>query len=225
MLRFGDAEHPRLPGHSFQSGDPGNIIIGSASVRRIGLVLADDRPVALAGFHALFSRESNFRVLPHCRNGSEVVRTVIAHRPDVLLLSHEISPTGAEDVQLQTGSSQNLPEASRVGYKRRGSNDAGVALSRLPTREGPEPDAPLSPTRATVRAKIADGTLPTTMPVRMWAGKAQAPGRCVACEQSIEPGHVEYEPEFPDGKSLRFHYQCLEAWLSERSRAAQDGAA
>jgi DNA-binding NarL/FixJ family response regulator len=37
-------------------------------------------------------------VLPHCRTGRDVVRTVIAHRPDVVLLSRDISPTGAEDV-------------------------------------------------------------------------------------------------------------------------------
>jgi two-component system, NarL family, nitrate/nitrite response regulator NarL len=67
-------------------------------VRRIRLVLADDQPIALSGLDALFSRESEFLVLPRCRNGSEVVRTVIAHRPDIVLLSLDISPTGVVDV-------------------------------------------------------------------------------------------------------------------------------
>jgi DNA-binding NarL/FixJ family response regulator len=34
-------------------------------------------------------------VLQRCSNGREVVRTVIAHRPDIVLLSRDISPTGA----------------------------------------------------------------------------------------------------------------------------------
>jgi two-component system nitrate/nitrite response regulator NarL len=37
-------------------------------------------------------------VLQHCSNGGEVVRTVIAHRPDIVLLSQDITPTGAIDV-------------------------------------------------------------------------------------------------------------------------------
>jgi DNA-binding NarL/FixJ family response regulator len=37
-------------------------------------------------------------VLQHCSNGREVIRTVITHRPDIVLLSWDISPTGAVDV-------------------------------------------------------------------------------------------------------------------------------
>jgi len=34
-------------------------------------------------------------VLQHCSNGREVVRAVIAHRPDIVLLGRNIPPTGA----------------------------------------------------------------------------------------------------------------------------------
>jgi two-component system nitrate/nitrite response regulator NarL len=65
------------------------------SGRRIRLILADDQPITLAGLDALFSRESEFLVLQRCTNGGEVVRAVIAHRPDVVLLNRNLPPTDA----------------------------------------------------------------------------------------------------------------------------------
>jgi len=70
-------------------------VIRRPSGRRIRLVLADDQPITLAGLEALFSRESEFLVLQRCTNGGEVVRAVIAHRPDVLLLNRNLPPTDA----------------------------------------------------------------------------------------------------------------------------------
>jgi DNA-binding NarL/FixJ family response regulator len=61
-------------------------------------VVADAQPIVLAGLGALFSRESEFLVLQRCCNGREVVRAVIAHRPDVVLLDLNIPPTGAAAV-------------------------------------------------------------------------------------------------------------------------------
>jgi DNA-binding NarL/FixJ family response regulator len=63
--------------------------------RRIRLILADDQPIALAGLDALFSRESEFLVLQRCTNGDEVVRAVIAHRPDIVVLNRNLPPTDA----------------------------------------------------------------------------------------------------------------------------------
>ena len=60
-------------------------------------MVADAQPIVLAGLGALFSRESEFLVLQRCCNGREVVRAVIAHRPDVVLLDLNI-PTGAAAV-------------------------------------------------------------------------------------------------------------------------------
>jgi len=54
--------------------------------------------LTLAGLDALFSREGEFVVLQRCRNGREVVRTVSAHHPDIVLLSQDITPKGAVDV-------------------------------------------------------------------------------------------------------------------------------
>lgn len=54
--------------------------------------------MTLAGLDALFRREGEFVVLQRCRSGREVVRTVSAHHPDIVLLSQDITPTGALDV-------------------------------------------------------------------------------------------------------------------------------
>ena len=91
---FGAAERTSLQGIRSKPGDPAHVI-GRPGARRIRLVLADDQPIVLAGLGALFSRESEFLVLQHCRNGTEVVRAVIAHRPDILVLDRNLAPTGA----------------------------------------------------------------------------------------------------------------------------------
>lgn len=75
--------------------------------RRIRLVLADRQPITLAGLDALFSRESEFLVLQRCTNGDEVVRAVMAHRPDVILLDRNLPPTDAVTV-LRTLSAEGV---------------------------------------------------------------------------------------------------------------------
>jgi two-component system nitrate/nitrite response regulator NarL len=72
--------------------------IGRPSRQRIRLVLADDQPIALVGLYELFSRESEFVVLQRCTNGGEVIRAVLAHHPDVLLLNRNLPPTDAVTV-------------------------------------------------------------------------------------------------------------------------------
>jgi DNA-binding NarL/FixJ family response regulator len=72
--------------------------VGRATGRRIRLVLADDQPIALAGLDALFSRESEFLVLQRCANAEQVIRAVIAHRPDVVVLNRNLPPTDAVTV-------------------------------------------------------------------------------------------------------------------------------
>jgi DNA-binding NarL/FixJ family response regulator len=70
-------------------------MIRNISTRRIRLVLADDQPITLAGLSAVFNRESEFIVLQQCGSGQDVVRAVKAHRPDIVLLHHNVPPTGA----------------------------------------------------------------------------------------------------------------------------------
>ena len=73
-------------------------VIGRPSRQRIRLILADDQPITLQGLDALFSRESDFLVLQRCTNGGEVVRAVLAHHPDVMLLNRNLPPTDAVTV-------------------------------------------------------------------------------------------------------------------------------
>jgi DNA-binding NarL/FixJ family response regulator len=73
-------------------------VIERRSRPRIRLIIADDQPIALVGLNALFSRESEFLVLQRCTNGGEVVRAVLAHHPDVLLLNRNLPPTDAVTV-------------------------------------------------------------------------------------------------------------------------------
>jgi DNA-binding NarL/FixJ family response regulator len=91
-----EAPVPRLsrPDGARASSDDRNPIRRPGG-RRIRLILADDQPIALAGLDALFGRESEFLVLQRCTNGQEVVRAVIAHRPDVVVLNRNLPPTDA----------------------------------------------------------------------------------------------------------------------------------
>jgi DNA-binding NarL/FixJ family response regulator len=73
-------------------------VVGRPSRQRIRLILADDQPIALVGLNELFGRDSEFVVLQRCTNGSEVVRAVLAHQPDVLLLNRNLPPTDAVTV-------------------------------------------------------------------------------------------------------------------------------
>jgi DNA-binding NarL/FixJ family response regulator len=73
-------------------------VIRPAQPIRIRLVLAEGQPVSLVGLVAVFSADSSFAVLEHCGTELETVRAVINHRPDVVLLGHDIPPTGAEAV-------------------------------------------------------------------------------------------------------------------------------
>src|SRR5918996_4045792 len=95
--QFGGSERPSLLGSISDSGESVPVI-RPLSARRIRLVLADDQPLTLAGLDALFSRDGQFVVLQRCTSGREVVRTVSAHRPDIVLLDQDITPTGAVDV-------------------------------------------------------------------------------------------------------------------------------
>jgi DNA-binding NarL/FixJ family response regulator len=73
-------------------------VVRRPSGRRIRLVLGDDQPIALAGLDAMFSREPEFLVLQRCTNGSDLMRAVIAHRPDVVMLNRHLPPTDAVTV-------------------------------------------------------------------------------------------------------------------------------
>jgi DNA-binding NarL/FixJ family response regulator len=83
----------QLGGARASSGVPS--VKDRPSGRLIRLILADDQPIALAGLDALFRHDSGFLVLQRCANGAQVIRAVIAHRPDILLLAWNLPPTDA----------------------------------------------------------------------------------------------------------------------------------
>jgi hypothetical protein len=73
--------------------------------------------------------------------------------------------------------------------------------------------------RATITAKLASGALPRLAPSAMWAGKGHGTNVCAGCDELIEPGAVEYEPEFADHTTRRLRHACLALWCEQRARA------
>jgi len=62
-----------------------------------------------------------------------------------------------------------------------------------------------------IRAKIADGRLPTGRAQRVYAGPGT--GDCTACERPVLPGDTEYEFIGADGRLFRYHLRpCYEIW-------------
>jgi DNA-binding NarL/FixJ family response regulator len=57
---------------------------------RISIVIADDHPITLAGLDALFAREPDLVVLARCAEAFEVVRTVSAYHPDLLVVDQDM---------------------------------------------------------------------------------------------------------------------------------------
>jgi DNA-binding NarL/FixJ family response regulator len=52
----------------------------------IGVVLADDHPIVLAGLETVLHEAKDIKLLARCRDGEESLRAVRQHRPDVLVL-------------------------------------------------------------------------------------------------------------------------------------------
>ncbi|MBV8741024.1 MAG: hypothetical protein JOZ12_04520 [Sinobacteraceae bacterium] len=70
--------------------------------------------------------------------------------------------------------------------------------------------------RIEARRRVADGRLPRTAPLYMWAGTGSG-ARCALCDRSIDAGQVEYELEFNSAPAsvYRFHRLCHDAWHLE----------
>jgi len=62
------------------------------------LVLAESYPILLEGMRRTFSSDLDFRVLACCRTGTEALRAVLEHRPDVLVLDLRIAREAAFEV-------------------------------------------------------------------------------------------------------------------------------
>jgi two-component system nitrate/nitrite response regulator NarL len=54
--------------------------------QRVRLVIADDHPIVLEGIAKVLEAESDFEVCAKCSNGSDALRAIREHRPDVAVL-------------------------------------------------------------------------------------------------------------------------------------------
>ena len=79
--------------------------------------------------------------------------------------------------------------------------------------------------RRAIRQRIDAGQLPVRVRTdKCWAGKSGG-GRCSGCDELIQADDNEYEVVMDDGgepsRSLVFHRQCLDIWLTECQRREQ----
>jgi DNA-binding NarL/FixJ family response regulator len=80
----------------------------SPAPERITVVIADDHPIVLAGLETLLQREPDISVVDHCADGIETLRSVLKHRPDVLILDLRMPRADGVTV-LQKMSTERLP--------------------------------------------------------------------------------------------------------------------
>ena len=63
---------------------------GRPTAVRVRVVVVDDHPITLTGLQALLSNEHDITMVAGCVGGSEAVRTVRAHHPDVLIVDQDM---------------------------------------------------------------------------------------------------------------------------------------
>ena len=74
--------------------------------------------------------------------------------------------------------------------------------------------------RRRARARIEVGMLPSSRPVRSFAGMGSGE-RCALCDVPINRNEIEDEIEVVQGEALRvlkFHRPCASAWALERTQ-------
>jgi hypothetical protein len=69
-----------------------------------------------------------------------------------------------------------------------------------------------------VADKIRSGVLPLPPdpPEKCFVGKGTR-RPCDGCDGIIEPDEIEYELDIAEGRTLRFHPKCLDAWHQARA--------
>ncbi len=71
--------------------------------RRLGVVIADDEPLARRTLRQLLRRAADTDVLAECRNGDEAIAAVQEHRPDLLFLDVQMPGLDGFDVLAALG--------------------------------------------------------------------------------------------------------------------------
>jgi len=73
---------------------------------------------------------------------------------------------------------------------------------------------------STIERKLATGLLPRHHPVKSWAGFGTGES-CDGCDQPILATEVEYEVDFAESLTLRFHVTCEQIWRALITQIAQ----
>ena len=80
---------------------------------------------------------------------------------------------------------------------------------------------------STIERKLVAGDLPNRPPVKAWAGFGTG-ASCDACDEPILATEVEYELDFAESMTVRFHATCEQIWRALVAEMAQpatpDGA-
>ena len=97
----------------------------------IRLAIVDDHPIVLDGLTKLFSAEPEFEVVASARNGTDVVRMVRKHTPDVLVL--DLRMPGKDGIAV-LGDLKRHPSSTRVVILTATENDDVLLAIRLGAR-------------------------------------------------------------------------------------------
>src|SRR5258708_20532602 len=119
----------------------------------IRVLLADDHAIVLEGLRALLEGESEIKVAAWTTDGTEVVKLVQQHHPDVVVLDLELTTVKGTEV---IGALRELPTPPKVlvltayndGESLRSALDAGadgLALKTEPPQQTLTPIPPIHP--------------------------------------------------------------------------------
>jgi len=97
----------------------------------IRIAIVDDHPIVLDGLTKLFSAEPEFEVVASARNGTDVVRMVRKHTPDVLVL--DLRMPGKDGIAV-LGDLKRHPSSTKVVILTATENDDVLLAIRLGAR-------------------------------------------------------------------------------------------
>jgi DNA-binding NarL/FixJ family response regulator len=85
---------------------------GSDMVKKKGILIVDDHPLVREGIKVIIGRSSKFEVIGEAGNGSEALRMLEKHKPNLVLL--DISLPGESGIELTRRIKSALPETHIV---------------------------------------------------------------------------------------------------------------